>query len=332
MLSKLKELRALNAFAQKQSVGMQRKLMLYWVSMILVVFAAVILLLSVAGAFSRNDEQLREVMELHLKNTQDNLYSHLDRLTGQCLYLSRELSREIEGALVQEGISLQEVNDDPERLLKLQEVMYPLISTTLQTANCNGAYAILDATTNTALEVADHSRSGIHLRYANLSPSRPVAPTVVYFRGIPDIARQKDLELHNRWNLEFDTDLIPGCRELMDAPLERPAERYFWSHRIDLKGTWESAMLLCVPIVGSDSTVYGVCGVELSALYFQLSYPAVEGQFGSAVTVLAPIQDSRLLLSDGLAGSVTGTYLDGQETLAIHQGRYYNEYDTGTER
>ena len=30
--------------------------------------------------------------------------------------------------------------------------------------------------------------------------------------------------------------------------------------------------------------------------------------------------------------SVTGTYLDGQETLAIHQGRYYNEYDTGTER
>ena len=58
MLNKLKELRALNAFAKKQSVGMQRKLMLYWVSMILVVFAAVILLLSIAGAFSQNDEQL----------------------------------------------------------------------------------------------------------------------------------------------------------------------------------------------------------------------------------------------------------------------------------
>ena len=53
MLNKFRELRALNAFAKKQSVGMQRKLMLYWVSMILVVFAAVILLLSVAGAFPR---------------------------------------------------------------------------------------------------------------------------------------------------------------------------------------------------------------------------------------------------------------------------------------
>ena len=40
MLNKFRELRALNTFAKKQSVGMQRKLMLYWVSMILVVFAA----------------------------------------------------------------------------------------------------------------------------------------------------------------------------------------------------------------------------------------------------------------------------------------------------
>ena len=276
VLNKFRELRALNAFAKKQSVGMQRKLMLYWVSMILVVFAAVILLLSIAGAFSQNDEQLHEVMELQLKNTQDSLASRLDRLTAQSLNLSKELSREIEGELVREGISLQEVNDDSERLLKLQQIMYPLVNTTLQTANCNGAYVILNATANTTLEVADHSRSGLYLRYTNLSASNPVAPTVVYFRGIPDIARQKDLELHNRWNLEFDTDQIPGCRELMDTPLDRPAQRYFWSRRIDLKDTWESAMLLCVPIVGSDGTVYGVCGVELSALYFQFSYPALE--------------------------------------------------------
>ena len=76
---------------------MQRKLMLYWVSMILVVFVAVILLLSIAGAFSQNDEQLHEVMELHLSNTGDTLASQLDHLTAQSLNLSKELSREIEG-------------------------------------------------------------------------------------------------------------------------------------------------------------------------------------------------------------------------------------------
>lgn len=332
MLKKLKEMRALNAFAKKHSVGMQRKLMLYWISMILVIFVAVILLLSIAGVFSRDDEQLHEVMELHLKNTQEHLGNHLENLTAKSLNLSKELSREIERVLVQEGISLEEVNDDPEVLLHLQEVMYPLISTTLQTGNCNGAYAILNATTNTGLEEAEHSRSGLHLRYSNLSASSPITPTVVYFRGIPDIARQKDLELHNRWNLEFDIDQIPGCRELMNSLSERPAEHYFWSRRIDLKDTWESAMLLCVPVVGGDGTVYGVCGVEISGLYFQFSYPTVEGRFGSVVTVLAPIRDGRLLLSEGLTGSVNGTYLDGLETLIIHQGRYYNKYGTKTEQ
>lgn len=330
MLNKLKELRALNAFAKKQSVGMQKKLMLYWVSMILVVFAAIILLISIAGGFSQNDEQLHEVMEIQLKSTQDHLKNHLDNLTAQSLNLSKELSREIERVLVQEGISFQEINDSPEQLLHLQEAMYPLISATLQVSNCNGAYAILNATTNTGLDGAETSRSGIHLRYSNLSVSSPITPTVVYFRGIPDIARQKDLELHNRWNLEFDINQIPGCQDLMNASLNRPAEQYFWSTRIALKDTWESAMLLCVPIVGSDGTVYGVCGVEISALYFQFSYPTVESQFGSVVTILAPLQDGRLLLSDGLVGSVNGTYLNGQENLVIHQGRYYNEYDADT--
>lgn len=116
----------------------------------------------------------------------------------------------------------------------------------------------------------------------------------------------------------------------MNTSLNRPAEQYFWSTRIGLKDTWESAMLLCVPIVGSSGTVYGVCGVEISALYFQFSYPTVEGQFGSVVTILAPLQDGHLLLSDGLVGSVNGTYLNGQENLVIHQGRYYNEYDSDT--
>ena len=300
----------MNAFAKKQSVGMQRKLMLYWVSMILVVFAAIILLLSIAGAFTRNDEQLHEVMELHLRNTQDNLAGHLDRLTAQSLHLSKELSREIEGLLVQEGISLQEMNDNPERLLQLQEVLYPLINTTLQTANCNGAYAIWMRQPTLPWRWQTIPEAESTCATPTLSASSPVTPTVVYFRGIPDIAREKDLELHNRWNLEFDTDQIPGCRELMDTPLDRSAQRYFWSRRIDLKDTWESAMLLCVPIVGSNGTVYGVCGVELSALYFQLSYPTVDGSSALLLLCWRPFRTAvSCCRMDWLAVSAAPTWM-----------------------
>ena len=327
-----KKIRIWKLFAKKQSVGMQRKLMFYWSFTILAVFAAVVFLLSIAGAFSRSGEQLNEVMELQQKTMQEHLADHFDKLTAQGINLSKELSREIEKVLIQDGISLEEANNSPDRLLQLQETMYPLVSETLRTANCNGAYAILNATINTRLPVSDHSRSGVYLRYSNLSASSPAAPTVVCFRGIPDIARKKDVEMHNRWNLEFDMDLIPGCRELMKTTLDRPAQHYYWTKRIDLKDTWESVMLLCVPIIGSSGTVYGVCGVEISTMYFQFSYPTVEGQFGSAVTVLAPVSEDRLLLSEGLVGNVKGTYLSGKETLNIRPGKFYNEYAADNER
>ena len=73
MLKKLKELRALNAFAKKQSVGMQRKLMLYWLSMILAVFALVMFLLSVAGTFSREDDRLNQMLNIQMQNADDQL-------------------------------------------------------------------------------------------------------------------------------------------------------------------------------------------------------------------------------------------------------------------
>ena len=74
MLNKLKEMRALNAFARKQSVGMQHKLMFYWLSMILTVFALVMLLLSAAGTFSKEDDRLNQMLKIQLQNSSDQEY------------------------------------------------------------------------------------------------------------------------------------------------------------------------------------------------------------------------------------------------------------------
>ena len=38
----------------------------------------------------------------------------------------------------------------------------------------------------------------------------------ILFRGSPDIAREKELELHYRWNLEFYTDVMPRYHTLVD--------------------------------------------------------------------------------------------------------------------
>ena len=98
----------------------------------------------------------------------------------------------------------------------------------------------------------------------------------------------------------------------MDTPLDRPAQRYFWSRRIDLKDTWESAMLLCVPIVGSDGSgvrrVRGgaqraVLPAVLSRGWRESSAPPSPCWLRSRTAVCCCRMD--------WWGSVNGTYLDG---------------------
>ncbi|MGN1196287.1 MAG: LuxR C-terminal-related transcriptional regulator [Acetatifactor sp.] len=86
--------------------------------------------------------------------------------------------------------------------------------------------------------------------------------------------------MHNRWNLEFDTDYLPGFSEFMSRPFTRLAKGGVWSERTCLKDTWEIVMLLYVPILYDDK-VRGICGVELSELYFHFSYPSIDSDYGS---------------------------------------------------
>lgn len=327
MRNRVGELLTLTKEARHQSISMKRKLMLYWVMMALVVFALFLVVLSLAGVFSNPARKLNQDLEARLSNTYTDMTGHFDTLAAQCIHLSEQVSTQIEEALGY-GVSIQTLNDQPERLVALQQALYPTLNTTLQTGDCSGAFLILDATVNTQAPGAEHSRSGLYLRYACLSAASPVNQHVTYFRGSSEIARAEGLELHNRWNLEFDIDRFPGYRESMGQTMSQLSGACFWSRRINLKDTWEDALLLCVPIVGSDGSVCGLCGVELSALYFQLAYPAPEGEFGHMIVALGSADGNVFSLSDGVLGGQDGTHLDIAQELRIKRESYFYTYTT----
>ena len=305
---------------------MRRRLMLFWILLTLAVFGAILLLMSVTGLFSNADRSLQQGLQLQLDSTSKSLQGYLDQLTAQSLSLSEAAGREVESLLLTEGITFEELNDSPERLLKVQQALYAPVNTTLHMSKCSGAYAILDATANTAVPDAQFSRSGLYLRCVNISGSTLVDPDINCFRGIPDVPRQRRMELHNRWNLEFDVQRIPGYQDLIAQQISRPAEHYYWTERLPLEDTWEEVLLLCVPLVGDNHTVYGVCGVEISELFFQLAFPVRQTEFGPVITVLAPLEDGKIMLEKGLTGGVSGTYLEQAGNLTIHHGGAYNNY------
>lgn len=90
------------------------------------------------------------------------------------------------------------------------------LQTIVRSRSCSGAYFILDATTNTEAPGADRSRMGLYLRSGNVGTDGMANQYITFFRGVADVARKENIQMHNRWNLEFDIDNVPGYEILMD--------------------------------------------------------------------------------------------------------------------
>ena len=100
------------------------------------------------------------------------------------------------------------------------------------------------------------------------------------------------------------------------------------------KDTWESANGCCASQSWAATGAFTAsCGVELSALYFQMSYPALDGKFGSAVTVLAPLRGRPAHALRG-AGRQRQRHLSGRTRDPRHPpgALLQTEYDSGSER
>ena len=197
-MGRIKEILRLTAQIKKQSVSMQRRLLLYWFSMVLAIAAALLLILSVAGVFNNQSQKVHETLQLQLDNAQIQLEQHMESLEAYTIALSEQISRELDSLLTENGMTVADLNDNPELLQRLQENLMPRLYMALQLSRCSGAYLVLDATTNTSSDKASHSASGLYLRYANFHARGAADQDVVFFRGIPDIARAERLELHNR--------------------------------------------------------------------------------------------------------------------------------------
>lgn len=327
---KCREILEWMAAARQGSFKLKRKLILFWISMLLCVFAAVFVLFSVVGVFSDSEEELYQVLSLENKNTVTAITEQVDTMKTRSIAFAEQVNYVIDDMLYTAPISL--LNDRPDRLLSLQRSLYGPVNLMLEVSPCSGAYVILNATTNTASPIAETSRTGLYLRFANLSVKNNVNQDVVFFRGIPDVAREWQLQMHNRWNLEFDVSKIPGYDDLIQNTGEGRESNACWTGRVPLLDTWEDVILLSVPVRSSTGEIRGVCGMELSDLYFRLSYPAFQSKFGSMVTVVAPISDGKLQMKDGMHGSLYGTYLNDTEVLEIKEGKRFNKYigESGT--
>lgn len=276
------------------TMGMPMDLRLFFFLIILVITFSLgsIAILIVTGTFTAGLSESEKLIENELLHVSERISQDYGQLSMQAVEFSKSLSKSMEEKMAELGISPRDLQEHPKMLEEIIANEFQRALFSLQVSKSSGVFFILDATVNPSLDNAKNSRAGLYLK--NMEPNivNSSTPSIILLRGFPSIGRKNDLSLHSQWQMEFDISNAPYFHRPINAfrfnqklPLSR---LYYWSPSLVLPGTSEEVMLCSVPIIDSNGNVFGVCGFEVSAMLFKLSYMPNRSIYNRLFFVLSP--------------------------------------------
>ena len=197
----------------------------------------------------------------------------------------------------------------------------------LRQTGCSGAFVLLDATVNTRVEGAEHSRAGLYVQKSGADtptvppaavpgqcgggqgPQRDAPPQVAH--GVPDRP-------------------VPGLRPL-DGPRRCPAVPV-----LHADGTVRAARHLRERAAvllpwGQDGTMYGLCGFEISESYFKQNFAQPTG-FDRLSCLLAPAGTALPPMPPSAAAPPAATTMPPEHAGAAQHGRRADPVDRPRQR
>lgn len=244
--------------------SMKTKLFLYMLVPVILILVLLASCLSLFDRFKTPKDTLAERLDMQAMSFEQQLLSHRSSLITVGAYLSGDAATLIEAYLADAGISFDGLSDGA-RLADLQErIIEPLRQYLLQ-AECSGAFVLLNATAGK--NAAEPTRSGLYLQVNGYEADRR---EIILYRGIPSVGKAHGIMPHRKWRLEAQRNVIRGWDDSRSNsdPARMPAHTYRFTEIFTLPGMSEKAMLLMLPIRGSDGKALGVCGFEVSESCF----------------------------------------------------------------
>ena len=311
----IKKLIELIRNSKGQTMSMRRKLMLYMLLLLLTAVGILATAFIATGVIGVDDERIYEGMHMRLDQEEGLIDEEIDSIIVQGIDLAQNIGRETQTIFTNNNVTIDKLNNNIDTLYDLQSSYYGYMNTAIQMSGASGVFVVLNATANTEIENSDKSRSGVYLRVSNIDLKEQVNKELNLYRGIAEIGRDKGLRMNNQWQLEFDMDRTPFA--IPGFKIDDISRSYQLSSRFKLQNMWEEVVMLSVPFTGSEGTVYGQCGLELSEALFSLKHPALESEFGALITVLAPYDGDILYVDKGLVGGTQDTFITDKENFRV---------------
>lgn len=317
----------------KNGISLRLRLLAFLSVLVITIVLAFLLILMLLGVFSNGRSESRKLIENELLDLSKDVYADFGKLSRQGILLSEQLSHNISQILVDHNLQCNEFEKHPELIETILDSQVDNLSLSLQTAKSSGIYIILDYTVNELAKGADVSKAGIFLKSTEPNIINSVEANIRYLKGPATIARTRGIELLPQWEQEFNIEtydfyntVITNSKE-QDLPL---SNLYYWSKRIMVSDAGESGMLLVVPMIAEDGTVYGICGFEVSSMLFKLAYSPDNVVFPHIFASLSLIDETTIIINHGLiAGNyyMTSQLTDRDMTIS-NNPRSFFDYKT----
>lgn len=332
MFNKIETIRQAVQKTGTQGMSMAFRLFLFLTVLVMTIILGVIAILLITGTFTAGLSESQQIVENELLHASQEISEQYGALSVHAIEFSKELSRSIEENANRQGIVLSELQDHPQALEEIIAAEFDRTLFILEKAQSSGAFFILNATVNPALDKAKNSRAGLYIK--NMEPNilSSASPHYIVFRGSPSISRKNHLSLHTQWSMEFDVTKAPYYHRPIDAArLNKQLELsrlYHWSGALKLPNTSEEVMLCSVPLIDSQDNVFGVCGLDISAMLFKLSNMPSNRAYTRLFCMLSPIDGATIRFDQSMfAGGFSARSLSRGQTLKISEERgSFNSY------
>ncbi len=311
-------------------ITLQRRLLMFFLLFLVAVMAALFIILFACGFFSAGLREQTLFLDNELGHLSDDVSKNFASVSLEGVALSRRLSEYLDKTLADKEIRPSELQAAPEEIEPLLDGCFDMLTSALEKNRASGAYIVLDATVNPSLPGAARSRAGVFLKNMEPNALHLETPAIRFMRGPAALARSRNMTILPQWQMEFSVsdDGFFGISTRMARQASLPLSRlYHWNGSEVLAGDYQEAILLTVPLVASDGSIYGVCGFEISAMLFKLQNLPDNTGHTRVFAMFAPVRDDKLDASRALfAGSfsqASGT-INGTMAIAPGNGELYS--------
>ncbi|MBQ4616037.1 MAG: LuxR family transcriptional regulator [Mailhella sp.] len=291
----------------KNVLSFRGRLRFYILLLCTVLLGCTFFLLGSLGFLPLEKNDTAAQLEDMLEDYDRRIALHFNKMAGHGIRLSQRLSVAIEQELTDRKATFADLSDNQQLIEAIEERSYDILEQTLRFAGGSGVFVIFDTTVNTSVPDAELSRAGVYLKLANIHSCDPIAPILLFARGMLEVGARHGHDFHNKWELEFSISRFDVFNRLKKHAVPDLSKCFYFSPRMNLAGTWENMMLLGVPMMSRKGEFLGICGIEMNSLYFRLAFP-LDSTPLSLVTGLLTCRDGNMLMPS--MGLNSGAYAD----------------------